>query len=102
MDLFLSGMLEKLALHAEGTEPGGHEVMALIAQDAHDFCGEGFIQQCDHRLGFGLVPRCHGAVRNPLARPSPERLHIGQTDDFFDDAFLPCRARRCRSSLYLC
>ena len=45
MDLFLCGMLEKLALHAEGTDPGGHEVMALIAKDAHDFCGEGFIQQ---------------------------------------------------------
>ena len=69
--------------------------MALIAQDAHDFCGEGFIEQRDDRLRFGLVPRGHGPVLNPLARPSPERLDIGQTDGFFDDALLSGRARRC-------
>lgn len=62
--------------------------MTLVAQDADDFRGEGFIQQRDHRLHVGLVARCHGAALNPLPCPGPKRLHIGQTGGFFDDSFL--------------
>ena len=95
MGLFLNGMLEKLGLHAKRIDPAGHEVMAFVAQDTDDFRGQGFVQQPDHRPHFGLVARCHGTIFNPLPGLGPERLHIGQTDGFFDDSFLS-RSAGCR------
>src|ERR1041384_4514102 len=95
MGLLLIGMLEELALHAEGTDPCGRKIMAPIAENAHDFGSQGLIQQVDNRLYLGLVSRCHGAVLNPLSCPGPERLHIGQTDGFFYDSFSFGYPRRC-------
>jgi hypothetical protein len=39
MRLLLSHMLEKLRLYVARTGPGGHEIMAFVAEDADNFRG---------------------------------------------------------------
>src|SRR4051812_27516690 len=95
MGLLLIGMFEKLALHAERTDSGGHEVMAPIAQDTDDLRCEGVIEEREHRLDFSLVPRGHGAVLHSLSGACPESLHISQTDGLLDDSFLAGGPRCC-------
>ena len=48
--LLLVGVLEELGLHRLGMDAGGHVVVPLVAQDAHDLGGQRVVQDLADRL----------------------------------------------------
>ena len=44
----LVGVLEELGGHRPGVEPVGHEVVALVAEDADDLGGQRLVEHLDH------------------------------------------------------
>src|SRR5262249_43680933 len=76
--LLVLRVLEELRRHALGVDALRHEVMALVAQDAHDLGGERLVQQLHHRVAVGLVAGRHGAARDVLSGPAAQLLDIGQ------------------------
>ena len=76
--LLLAGVLEELRLHGLGVDALGHEVVALVAQHAHQLGGEGLVEQADDGVAVGLVGLGHGAVLDVLSGPLAQRLDVRQ------------------------
>jgi hypothetical protein len=55
-------ILQEFGFGAVGVDPGRHEIMALVAQDAHYFGREQIIKHLDHGLEIGLVVFRHGTL----------------------------------------
>ena len=53
----------------------GHVVVA-VAEDAHDFRGQGLVKNADHRLPDHLALEGHRAFHNLLTRPPPNLFDI--------------------------
>jgi len=55
VNLFFLCVLEKLLGDALGMDPGRHEVMALVPEDAHDLRGKSFVQDADYGAWYPCV-----------------------------------------------
>jgi len=52
---FLVGVLQELVGSHAGLEPVGHEVVALVTQHAHQFSGQGFVEQPQDFFAVGVI-----------------------------------------------
>ena len=68
-----SFLRDRLGVHALG-----HEVMAAIAQHAHDLGGERFVQQLHHGLAIGAIAGGDGTLLDVLACAGANGLDVGQ------------------------
>ena len=58
--------------------PGRGEVVALVAQHAHELGGEHLVEHLDHPFPVGAVGLGDGALVDVLARPAPQLVDVGQ------------------------
>ncbi len=76
--LLLVGVGQELLRHRLRVDTAGHEVVAAVAQHAHDLGGQRVVEQANHRLAIAAITLGHGAIENVLARAAPELLHVSQ------------------------
>ena len=78
MHLLLVRVLEELLGDGTGVDALGGEVVALVAQHAHQLGGEDLVQDRDHPLAVGGVGVGDRSLLDLLARATAERLDVGQ------------------------
>ena len=76
--LLFVGVLQKLLGHCLGVNATGHEVMALVAQDADNFGGQRFVEHAQRGLQIGLVALRDRAFFNVLAGAAANFLDVAQ------------------------
>ena len=76
--LLLVRVLQELGLDRFGVNSLRHEVVALVAQHAHDLGGERLVQDLAHRRRVGSVAGRDRAFLDVLARTLAQRLYVGQ------------------------
>ena len=67
MGLLFLGVLQEFLLDGLGEDAGRNEVVASVAQHAHQFGGERRIQQLEYRIPVGIVAGRNGALLDVLA-----------------------------------
>src|SRR5437773_5272612 len=78
MILFLRSVLLELLLHRVRAQTLCHEIVTLVAQDAHDLRRERVVQDLDDGIAIGAITRRHCPFLDVRACPLAERCDIGE------------------------
>jgi hypothetical protein len=77
VSLFFFGVFEELLGYRLRMDTGGHEVMAFVTQDTHDFGRQYLVQNSQHRLPVGRVRTGNGALFHMFTGSPAELLDVG-------------------------
>jgi hypothetical protein len=80
-------VLEELRRYRGRVNAGRHEVVALVAQDAHDLGRERAVEKLDHGLAVRGVARGDGALLDVQARARAERFDIDDLRSYLAHGF---------------
>ena len=78
VQLFLVGVLEELGGDRLGIDPGGREVVPLVAQDADELGGQRFVEDLDDPLTVGAVRVGDRALLDLGSSALAQSLYVGE------------------------